>query len=263
VKVVPREILDELGIERGGMLFIKASMDRLEYDGRQTVALLEALIDRVGPDGTLVMPSFAFPNWIGRPAAGFVFDVRRTSSQMGLLSEVLRRYPGTRRSAQYWVPACAWGKHAATLTDDQLEIENPFGAGSTYRRLVERGATMIGLGVSLNYNIVAHVADAVLAPRYTFAIFSEAPLFGTVVTADGRRYTTRTIIVRQEHRTRVKPSRLMEASPRLAAATRFFTHEAAFVWSQPAALWFEEALAIGEQRLNDGRLPPWLDEIVP
>ena len=95
----PEAILDRLEIARGDVLFIKASMNRLGYGGPETVALLDALLDRLGPEGTVVMPSFPYANEVGRPPAGAVFDVRRTPSQMGLLSEVLRRQAGAERSA--------------------------------------------------------------------------------------------------------------------------------------------------------------------
>jgi aminoglycoside 3-N-acetyltransferase len=263
MKVTPREILDELGLAQGDLVFVKASMDRLGYGASETVGLLEALVERVGPAGTLVMPSFPFVNEVGLPPPGLVLDVRRTPSLMGLLSEALRRYPGACRSEQYWVPASAWGRLAATLTEGQLDVLNPFGPGSTYRRLADHGVTMVGLGVSLNYNVLAHVADAVLAPRYPFRVFSEAPLIGTVVSADGRRHETRTITVSQQRRAGIKPARLIDASPRLGAATRFFDHAGGFAWSLPGRLYLDEALAIGQERLAAGRLPPWLEEMAP
>ena len=120
MKVTPADLIDELEIARGDLVFVKASMDRLGYGPGETVALLGALIERIGGEGTLVMPTFPYPNEVGRSAPGFVFDVRRTPSAMGLLSEALRRYPGARRSEQYWVPASAWGRLAAALTEGQL-----------------------------------------------------------------------------------------------------------------------------------------------
>jgi aminoglycoside N3'-acetyltransferase len=254
----PAALLDRLEIARGDVLFVKASMNRLGYGGAETVALLDALLDRLGPEGTVVMPSFPYANEVGRPSPGAVFDVRRTASQMGLLSEVLRRHAGTERSAQYWVPACAWGARARALTQGQLHVVNPFAAASTYARLPDAGCRMVGLGVSLNYNILAHVADAVLEPRYPFRVFDTELLRGTVVTEDGLRHETYTATVSQARRRLMRPARLVDASAPLTAALRLFDLDGAFVWALPGPLYLEEALGIGAEALDRGGVPPWL-----
>jgi len=61
--------------------------------------LVRMLVSYCGPSRTLVMPAFYF----GDPALGGVrptftlrprFDLRRTPSQMGLATEIFRRWPG-------------------------------------------------------------------------------------------------------------------------------------------------------------------------
>jgi hypothetical protein len=146
------------------------------------------------------------------------------------------------------------------LTRGQLHVVNPFAGASTYCRLVDAGCRMVGLGVSLNYNILAHVADAVLELRYPFRVFSPELLEGTVVTEDGARHVTHTTTVSQTRRRLMRPARLVEASAPLRAALRFFDSDGAFVWALPGALYFEESLAIGAEALDRGGLPPWLDE---
>jgi aminoglycoside N3'-acetyltransferase len=258
----PRQIVDALALRSGDVIFIKASMDRLGFDGPLTVRLLDAIVERIGATGTVVMPSFPYPNEVGRPADDFVFDVRRTPSHMGLLSEVLRRYDGAVRSENFWVPAVAWGAHAEWLTGDQLTVRNPFGPGSVYRRLTELPTRMVGIGVSLNYNILAHVADAELHEQYPFAIFEREPLAGYVVGHDGKRHRQLVTIVSQTRRLKMRPSRLVDASAELAAAKVFHDFSGAWVWSVPGLLYFQESLRLGRAALDNGRLPPWLEEMI-
>jgi len=258
-KVEPRLIVDELGIESGDVLFIKASMNHLAFGPRETLDLLESLVERVGPEGTILMPSFPYPNEVGRPREDAVFDVRRSPSQMGLITEMFRRLDGTVRSEHFWVPACARGRLARWFCEGQETVLNPFGAGSTYRRLVEQPTKMLGLGVTANYNILAHVADAVLHERYPFEIFLKEPVTGRLRGYDGRERAMRSILVSQDRRLRMKPSALIPLSPPLAAAHRFFNHQGGFVWSLPGPLFFEEALRLGTATLDAGRLPPWLE----
>jgi aminoglycoside N3'-acetyltransferase len=259
-RVAPAVILDELGLERGDVVFVKASMNYLGYGPRESLELLERLVERVGDEGTILMPSFPYPNEVGRPAPDAVFDVRRSASQMGLITEMFRRLEGTRRSEQFWVPVCARGRLAEWFCAGQETVLNPFGEGSSYRRLVEQPTKMVGFGVTTNYNILAHVADAVLHARYPFDIFVDQPFEGRLRGYDGRERTMRCIFVSQDRRLKMKPSRAIAQSPALSAALRFFDHDGGFVWSLPGPLYFEESLRLGRAALDEGRLPPWLEE---
>ena len=258
-KVKPHQILDELGIVRGDALFVTSSMNWLGYGPSQTLELLDALLDRLTPEGTLLMPSFPFPNEVGRPLDGAVFDVRRTPSQMGLLTEMFRRLPDTWRSEHFWVSLCGWGRKSRFLLAEQDCLLNPFGPGSSYQRLAEIGAKMIGLGVSTNYNSLAHVADAVLCERYPFRIFTEETHDGLVVGWDGLLKKVRSVMVSQDRRLLMKPSKLVAVSPALSASLRFFNHGGCHVWSLPGKLYLEESLRLGRAALDAGRMPPWLE----
>lgn len=258
-KVGPRQILDELGIAPGDALFVKASMNWLGFGPPETLDLLDALLDRLTPEGTLVMPSFPYSNEMGRPKDGAVFDVQRTPSQMGLLTEMFRRLPETQRSEHFWVPLCGWGKHAGFLLGGQDGVLNPFAQGSSCHRLLEIGTKMIGLGVSTNYNILAHVADVVLCERYPFRIFTEETYDGLVVGWDGVLKKVRSVLVTQDRRLQMKPSKLVAASDVLSARLRFFDHDGGHVWSLPGPLYFEESLRLGRAALDAGQVPPWLE----
>jgi len=260
MKVTPEQILDELEIASGDTLFIKASMRYLGYGPTETCSLLEAILKRIGPEGTVLMPSFPYSNHIGRAPIGFIFDVLNSPSWMGQLSETFRRMEGTVRSEQYWAPVCARGKHAGKLVAGQRLIMNPYGENSTYRRMLDYGVKMVGLGVTTNYNALAHVADVVLAPKYPANIFETEPLRGIVIDAAGHRWETSTIIFSQERRKSIKPSRMIAASPALQHELRYFVHDGAIIFSLPGSLYFDESIRVGTEELAQGRLPPWLTE---
>src|SRR5262249_45419773 len=155
--LAPEEILDRLDIEAGATVFVKASRRRLGLDRAGTQRLLDAFIRRLGPNGTLVMPSFPWPNDQAVLPLAYEFDLARTPSRMGLLSELFRTTPGTLRGEHYWWPICARGKYAQHLTEGQLTVRHPFGPGSSAHRLLDVPTTMVGVGVTTNYNIITHV----------------------------------------------------------------------------------------------------------
>jgi aminoglycoside N3'-acetyltransferase len=252
-------LLNDIGISRDDVLFVHSSMDWIGGGISEAVALIEALLEVVGNKGTLVMPSYTWRGICpGRPPEGVVVDLRRSPCAVGLLPEVFRRWPGVVRSASYWVPICALGPQASQLTANQAEIANPFAPDSTFYRLSETGARLVGLGVSLNTSSVSHLPDYDLASICPLEIFTEEPIDGEVIDCNGRHLKTRTTIVRPEVMAHYRPSATFEHCPALRAQLAFVQRDKASFFSYPIDLYHREGVSIGRQFLGSGQLPPWL-----
>src|SRR5262245_54655264 len=96
-----RRALRRLGIAAGDSVLLHAAFDpRHGYRG-SIEELTRVFLDCVGPKGTLLMVSLPYrSSALDYLAQGKVFDVRRTPSAMGLISEFFRRREGVRRSLQ-------------------------------------------------------------------------------------------------------------------------------------------------------------------
>ena len=83
-------VRDDLGLEAGDVVFVHASIGRLapRFDAYGMLGLLE---ETVGPEGTLLFPTYPKERSLAVLRAGEVFDVRTAPSFTGLLSEVARR----------------------------------------------------------------------------------------------------------------------------------------------------------------------------
>src|SRR5207244_1814925 len=94
-----KSALLELGVVPGDVLMVHSAFDRfLGYQGG-LVDAIRTLQEVVGERGTLMMPTIPFQGTAVEYALGDpVFDVQRTVSRMGLLTEVFRRSPGVVRS---------------------------------------------------------------------------------------------------------------------------------------------------------------------
>ena len=106
--------LERLGVYNGQILMVHTSLSALGFvcGGAQTV--IEALMEAVGPDGTLMMPTQSWKNL--DPTAGVhweepeqwwdlirqnwpAYDKRITpTNTMGAVAEMFRSLPGTLRS---------------------------------------------------------------------------------------------------------------------------------------------------------------------
>ncbi len=167
--------LAQLGVQEGQSVMVHTSLSRLGFvcGGAQTV--IEALIQAVGPQGTILMPTQSWKNL--DPSTGVhweqpeqwwplirehwpAYDKRITpTNTMGAVAEMFRTWPGTLRSDHPARSVAAWGKYARELTENH-DLSNIFGDGSPIARLYDRNGYVLLLGVGYDKNTSLHLADA-------------------------------------------------------------------------------------------------------
>lgn len=159
-------IFDELELPRSGVLYVQSSTDWLQKAGFSASETLTALLDWTSA-GTLVMPVYPFrTTHIEYLRSNPRFDVKKSAAAIGLIPEVFRRTAGVRRSLDPDFSIAALGADSADIVRTDAGDDDPFSGGSVYARLIERGAMMVGLGVSLNTNSFIHVIDSRLSAHY-------------------------------------------------------------------------------------------------
>ncbi|NIA20800.1 MAG: hypothetical protein GWP05_02260 [Anaerolineaceae bacterium] len=157
---VTREIivqgLRRLGVRSGGVLLVHSSLKSLGRVEGGPAALIAALQDVVRPRGTLAMPTLSYEE-IGpdRPR----FDVRRTRSCTGLVTEVFRTMPGARRSLHPTHSLAAWGRLRDEIVDGHERCTSPGPRGSPWRRLVEHDGQILFIGCGLSANTMLHCVE--------------------------------------------------------------------------------------------------------
>mgnify|MGYP001165081507 CR=1 FL=1 len=169
-----------LGIRPGTALFVHSSIKAV---GRQVraEALIEALRVTIGPDGTLLFPTFT-----DRQEA--YFDPVRTPSTMGTVAEVFRKMPDTLRSRHPRHPVAAQGPASIALLEGHEEAVGPCGEGTPFERHARCGGQVLLIGVDLDTLTLLHTAEALLDLPYLNQIE------GRCLEADGK---IRTLNMRQ------------------------------------------------------------------
>jgi aminoglycoside 3-N-acetyltransferase len=149
-----------LGLKPGTTVFVHSSWNEFfNLDGRP-VDLIDALLETIGPRGTLAMP--AFPPYAFQEDPSSIFDVRRTPTAAGLLAEAFRRRSGVRRSINMNHSVCAVGPEADFLLRDHHRSETSWDQLSPYYRLRDVDALIIGLGVGRLQATALHCVDSLL-----------------------------------------------------------------------------------------------------
>lgn len=149
----------ELGVRPGSVLAMHSSFKSLGpvEDGPETV--LDALLQALGPEGTLMVPTptYNMVKWTGEP---FVQD--STPSRVGLLTELTRKRPGALRSLHPTHSVTAIGPMARELTENHL-ASTPLGMGSPWDRLRLADGDVLMLGTRLDTCTLIHLSES-LAP---------------------------------------------------------------------------------------------------
>ena len=166
-----RDDLTDLGVEAGDMVMVHAAMSRLGRLLNGPDALIGALLDAVGPSGTIL----AYTDWDGAyddlldddgrvlpqwrvhippfdPAAS------RAIRDNGVLAEFIRTTPAARRSGNPGASVAAIGARADWLTRDH-PLDYGYGAGSPFAKLVEARGKVLMAGAPLDTMTLLHHAE--------------------------------------------------------------------------------------------------------
>jgi len=166
--------LREMAIEAGDTLFIHSSLKSLGYVDGGPKAVIQGLLDAVGPEGTLLLPTFYMPGGtiLGTcQLAGYVFDPRIHGTNMGAMPEAFLQFPGVQRSIHPTHSVAAIGKHAQYLTEAHHLAPSVFGIGSPWQRFHELKGKVLGIGISMGPVTFFHLLEDTLGEAFPVQIW--------------------------------------------------------------------------------------------
>lgn len=147
----------ELGLGAGDLVVVHSSLSSFGrvVGGADTV--VEALLSVLGPEGTLVVPTFSY-----RPE---FFDPDLTPSVVGAITEAVRKRDDSKRSLHPTHSVAAIGPLSEDIIKDH-EKTTPFGQGSALYRLLELNGKVLLIGVGHTTNSIIHVAEELAEAPY-------------------------------------------------------------------------------------------------
>jgi aminoglycoside 3-N-acetyltransferase len=169
----------DLSVDEGDTLLVHSSYKSFgEVDGGpQTV--IRALEAALGPEGTLIMPTFNFDFNKGVP-----WDVRTTPSKMGVLTELVRKDPRAKRVFHPFYSFAIVGKHAEML--GSLRYKSSYERDSVFGKLRDLDGKIMVIGLSYTNSMTFfHHIEQMEGVDYRFL----KQFTGEVTDENGNTYT--------------------------------------------------------------------------
>jgi aminoglycoside 3-N-acetyltransferase len=172
---------------------------------------IDALIDVVGPEGHLLMVSMPYmSSTFEYLQKGRVFDVLKTVSHMGVVSETFRRRPGVLRSQHPTHPILAFGPRAAWFVEDHEKCLYPCGLGTPFDKLFQLGGKVLFVDVSFFTMTFFHYLEERIKERIDFSLFFPEPFEVPFIGSNGNGQVMRTYVYTLEANRRRRPQVLKD-----------------------------------------------------
>lgn len=183
--------LAALGVARGDVLLVHTSLSALGWVPGGAQSVIEALIECVGTQGTLAMPTFTAANsepahWTNPPVPlDWVDEIRASmpaydphkspTRMMGLINEAFRSWPGAVRGPHPQNSFAALGPLAEHIVIPHV-LEHAFDETSPLARLYAASAKVLFLGTGYMTCTSFHLAECRSNKRPLKAISGAAML---------------------------------------------------------------------------------------
>lgn len=203
--------LRDLGVGTGSCVMLHSAFSSANGFRGTIPDLIDTFLEAVGPQGHLMMVSLPYRtaslDWL---QSGRRFDVRRTPSMMGMVSEVFRRREGVLRSLHPTHPILVHGPRAEEIIAGHPECLHPCGPGTPFDWLLKLDGRSVFFNVPIDMFTFFHYLEHHVSPQLPFPLYTEEPFDAPVVDTEGRPRSVRTYAFARDAIRRRQPERLYD-----------------------------------------------------
>ncbi len=201
-----KKALHSLGLRSGDTLMMHSSFGPSCGFNGAPGQLIDAILEFLGPEGNLLMVSLPYRSSTYEYLESIkVFDVRKTVSYMGLISETFRRRPGVSRSLHPTHPVLAYGPKAEWMTANHENCLFPCGPGTPFEKLATANGKALFFDAPLVTFTFFHYLEDSIKDRLPFPLYFEKPFQVSVIDHNGKPRTVRTCVFSMEANQRRRP----------------------------------------------------------
>lgn len=138
------EVMEKGGVARGDILMVHSSFSPVKGFFESPAAFLEEILNYLGSQGTLLIPSFNFKSW----SNGHYYDILETASEMGIVTEIARLREDGIRTKHPIYSFIVFGKLQKEFVD--CDDKEAFGDNSVFALFHKLNGHI--MSVALNFN---------------------------------------------------------------------------------------------------------------
>ncbi|MGB4985598.1 MAG: AAC(3) family N-acetyltransferase [Erysipelotrichaceae bacterium] len=175
-----KETFYELGIKRGSVVEVHSSLKNLQDVVGGAQSIIDALIEVIGYEGTIVMPlqnvyNSEPSNWSNPPIKPSDYDFIRKNTpggdgkimdirHMGVLVNTFRNYSGVLFSSHPTNAFVAWGKYARLVVSEQ-SLDFPLSINSPCQKLYDLDAQVLLIDCDFSSATSLHLGEYISKKR--------------------------------------------------------------------------------------------------
>lgn len=180
----------KLHLQYGDSIMIHSSYGNLNtaFSPEEAIRTIQNI---VGKEGNILMPFYpgSSYDWIKDEN---VFDVKKTKSTMGVLTNTFASLEGVKISLHPIKAVAAWGKDRDYLISTHHKSNTPYDKHSPYFKMLElKGSKSIGLGIERN--TIFHACEDTISV-YVNELYFEKKHTGYCIDYDGNKIKTETLV---------------------------------------------------------------------
>jgi aminoglycoside 3-N-acetyltransferase len=165
-----------LGVQPGDAVMVHSGFAPTSGFAGTPGDVIEVLLRAVGPAGHLLMLSIPYRGSSqGYAESDPLFDVRRTPSKVGVVSELFRRRPGVLRSLSPLHPVAVHGPLAAWLVADHDAALRSCGKGTPFERFLSLNGKLLFFDAPYQSMTFMHYIEDACRDRLPVELYDPTP----------------------------------------------------------------------------------------
>jgi acyl-coenzyme A synthetase/AMP-(fatty) acid ligase/aminoglycoside N3'-acetyltransferase/acyl carrier protein len=195
------EKLREIGLAEADTVYMHSAFNAFNGFLGGPQQIIDCILNVIGESGNLLMVSMAYTGSTeDYLKAVKAFDVIKTESSMGIITEIFRRKKHVIRSLNPAHPILALGSDAKWIVSDHDKTMYSCGKGSPFQKMLERNAKAFFFDVPFRTTTFFHYLEDKFRYCSPVQLYYDKPLESTVIDSNGNEITVKTYVFSKEAR---------------------------------------------------------------
>ena len=153
---------EQLELKKGDVVLVHSAMRTFGHIEGGADAVVDAFLEVLGEEGTLVVPTFSYVHEIEDDP---IIDMATEPSEMGIITRTALKHPESHRSVAFRHSLTAIGRQSRVITEVDPTLSE-FDPRSSFGVLVSLNAKIVLLGVTYSSSTTFHLAEYISRVPY-------------------------------------------------------------------------------------------------